>query len=102
MRDALGQPEVRFHVSEVRVSIWPKPTIENNTDDQDTRAITIDRQTPAGTPGTGYTNVLHATDIAKAILALKKAHHYLEKTQHANVNTAEYEPASLLIRERIP
>ena len=95
-------PEARFRVGRIRVTVWPDPLARVRDDPIEGMTITIDSQDPDGHGITEYTSVLEAQDSGRAILALKKAHDYLQLRRRHAKPAAEFVEAATLLPARIP
>ena len=99
MTNEYDAPEVHFRVGEVRVTIWSNP-IRTVNDRDGGRRITIDRRQPPG--NNEYTNVLQSEDIPKIMLALRKAHDYIQRTNTAETINAEFQSGTAFARRLTP
>lgn len=102
MNELFTRPEVEFRVGEVRVSLWYNFAHGSNDKRGGSRKVTIERQSPPGNRATEYTSVLDSDDIPKAILALKKAHDYIQARGKQPPDAADYQPATTYVEGRIP
>lgn len=93
MHQSLTLPEVRFHVGPVRATLWHQAT--------GAYQATLEQQHDQSRRD-HYTEVLDATEIPKAILALKKAHDYLKKRETAPEAVGESHAAILDVQPRVP
>jgi hypothetical protein len=92
--------EKQFAVGPVRVTIWTRPAFISGGRVSETRSIAIDR-----TPSLGNSrreDTLAPSDIPKAIMALKKAHDYLELVERRRRAPANAPPANVQAPERVP
>lgn len=101
MTDMMSEPEVEFRVGEVRVSLWHDPISDPNAKRANSHRVTIERQQASG-HSDRYTDVLQANDIPKAILALKKAHDYLEVRKKEQPDAGEFKSATIHSPNPIP
>ena len=85
------EPEVRFRVGAVRVTLWP------GANTSEVQRITIDRKENEG----AYTDVLYIRDITAAILGLKKAAQYVQSKNHRTIGDC-FVAGDIGIRERLP
>lgn len=99
MTDIQSKPEVQFRVGPIRVTIWTNPQPPPDRDlPQDTRRVTIEHDShPQATAAT-----LGACDIPQAVLALRKAHDYLQNTRGKQTASAAFETAEAAAPERLP
>jgi hypothetical protein len=98
MTHAIAKAEVEFRVGEVRVSIWHNPAQDEM---QSGHAISIEHKNEGrGTAEPVAT--LPAEHIPKAILALKKAHDYLQMRKSEGQPPQDFQPATERAPERIP
>ena len=95
-------PEARFRVGRIRVTVWPDPLARARDDPIGGMTITIDSLGPGGHGTTEYSSVLEAEDSGKAILALKKAHDYLQLRRRHAKPPVEFVEAATLLPVRIP
>ncbi len=86
-------PATQFRSGRVRVALWPT---HNHVEETPPFNITIERRQENGE----YSGVLLPKDIAKAILALKKAYDYLNSSQRLQWEEQTIENAKA--PERIP
>ena len=70
--------EREFVVGPVRVTIWTRPAFIQGGHVAETRRIAIDRVPAFGNDRSRREDTLMPSDIPKAIMALKKAHDYIE------------------------
>ena len=99
MTDIQSKPEVQFRVGPIRVTIWTNPLPQPGKDlPQDTRRVTIEHDShPRATAAT-----LGACDIPQAMLALRKAHDYLQNTRGKSITAAAFLTAEPPAPERVP
>ena len=102
MTDFIAKAEVEFRVGEVLVALWHNPIRDSNDKRANSHKITIERKQPPGHGSNEYTNVLEAGDIPKAILALKKAHDYIQTRRKEGQLPEEFKSAIACAPHRIP
>lgn len=91
--------EVQFRVGEVRAAIWHNPN-DNNTNAESYR-VTTERQRHTGR-NEEYVPVLTGGDITKAIIALKKAHQYIQRRGKEPADAGILKSATLHTPHRLP
>jgi hypothetical protein len=94
--------EREFAVGPVRVTIWTRPPFIQGGRASETRRIAIDRAPSTGNSRDRREDTLTPTDIPKAILALKKAHDYLELANRHRLAASNTPPAEVRMPERVP
>lgn len=94
--------EREFAVGPVRVTIWTRPPFIHGGHTSETRRIAIDRAPSTGNSRDRREDALLPSDIPKAILALKKAHDYLEIANRRPHAASNAPPATLYVPERVP
>lgn len=102
MTNMLEKPEVEFRVGEVCVALWHNPIHDPDAKHASTHKLTIERRHSSHFDRHADTSVLEARDIPKAILALKKAHDYLETRRRHAPGAGDFKPATLHAPARLP
>ena len=100
MTSAMLETEVQFHVGDVRVTLWYDPASCPNGALGSSHKVTVEQRGPTG--NYEYADVLNASEIPKAILALKKAHDYLKRRDKEGAPALDFHSATERAPERIP
>ena len=94
--------EREFAVGPVRVTIWTRPAFIHGGQVSEMRRIAIDRAQSQGNPHSRREDTFVPSDIPKAIMALKKAHDYLELVDRRQFAPPNAPPANVRMPERVP
>lgn len=102
MTGAIACADREFRVGDVRAVVWTNPIHQPDLGKYTGCSVTVERLKKTGQGGPVYTSVLDGGDIPKAILALKRAHNFIQACQREEAKRTGFKSAEQILAERIP